>query len=153
MHHSTGEKKFQCDECGSRVSTQISLNSHKKNEHSEALECEYCDKIFGSKKRLEQHLVSHSKNREIPCPLCDKIFKLKQSLREHMNLHNETFKCIHCDKFLTTQASLDQHIQITHGTERPYRFGFCVLNFLSILSDFLTAHMRETNTKMTSAIS
>ena len=137
---STGEKKFQCDECGSKLSTQISLNSHKRNEHSEALECEYCDKIFGSKKRLVKHLESHLKNRDIPCTLCDKTFKVKQSLREHMNIHYETFKCIHCDKCSNTQASLDYHIKITHGTERPFTCEKCNDTFKT--QRFLDLHIK-----------
>ena len=125
------------------MSTQISLNSHKKNEHSEALECEYCDKIFGSKKRLDQHLVSHLKNREIPCTLCDKTFKVKQSLREHMNIHYETFKCIHCDKCSNTQASLDIHMKFAHATERPFSCEKCNDTFKSQFC--LNKHLKKTH--------
>ena len=45
-----------CDVCGSPLATASSLASHKRDQHSENVKCEYCDKICGSQKRMKEHV-------------------------------------------------------------------------------------------------
>ena len=61
-----------CDVCGSRLATAHSLTSHKRQQHSESVKCEYCDKICGSQKRMKEHVVAvHLSTKNVPCTKCD----------------------------------------------------------------------------------
>ena len=122
IHHGTGERKFQCDACGSWYPTEASLKSHTRNEHGEAGKCEHCDKVYGSKKRLSEHIKwTHVMKKEVQCTLCNKLFKHKHELVAHMNIHNETFKCPHCEKCFDRPLPLEYHLKTVHATERPFR--------------------------------
>ncbi len=72
----------------------------KKIKKSEQLECQICNKSFGSSYLLNRHLKSH-KNSEraypiIPCPICGKTVR-RDSLKRHQERVHEKLKNYECD--------------------------------------------------------
>ena len=65
------EKKFKCDICYRRFSTNDGLQSHMsdKNVHKKII-CKICDKQVNS----GGHVKKFHSNGDVKCPKCDKTF-------------------------------------------------------------------------------
>ena len=77
-----------CDFCGKSIShggmRQHILVSHTE-EHLKPYICEYCQKGFISKQRLEFHLNTHTGNRPYMCKFCGRGFADRDNMRKHEN--------------------------------------------------------------------
>ena len=81
------------------------------------------------------------------CSLCSSnclfISHFTLQMRGELNTHNlihtnaKNFICTECGLGFRTKMAMDSHTLRKHTNLKP-RFGFCVLNFLSNLSDFLS---------------
>ncbi|CAG2115834.1 unnamed protein product [Medioppia subpectinata] len=90
-HQSThlGIKQFVCDieGCGKGFVTKSYLYQHK-NQHTLPYVCSWpaCDRRYGAKDKLTDHMNSHQGLRVVDCPVegCDKTFTCKPSARQHL---------------------------------------------------------------------
>ncbi len=84
---------------------------------SVSYQCDFCERIFGSKSHLESHLVTHTGERAFNCRLCRKTFGRKSTLRAHMTTHTKTsnFMCTVCEKACNDNNSLEEHMRMHTG--------------------------------------
>jgi hypothetical protein len=89
---------------------------------SVSYQCDFCERIFGSKSHLESHLVTHTGERAFNCRLCRKTFGRKSTLRAHMTTHTKTsnFMCTVCEKACNDNNSLEEHMRMHTGMKKTY---------------------------------
>ena len=91
--------------------------------HCKSFKCETCDKIFGAKRSLQQHLkLVHENIKSEKCNLCDKAFGSNQQLRIHLKIvHQKTNEkketCKLCSKTFHYKWNLASHMKYLH---RPH---------------------------------
>ena len=111
------EKRHFCEFCGAGFISHTYLLRHMAS-HTDDFKCEFCEKKFGSKNALRQHIVkckpdivSDKKYADelFPCDQCDKVFSRKATLLNHMKLHSGDFKCETCKKCFSSIFTLERH--------------------------------------------
>ncbi|KAK6639491.1 hypothetical protein RUM43_007764 [Polyplax serrata] len=92
------------------------------------IKCQYCNKLFKSKKSCRIHEITHSV--AIPCKQCGKLFRSKSSLRQHKSVHSEErhFTCQVCGLKFKRKDTLSNHLRI-HTGERPFVCKICGFAF------------------------
>ena len=77
--------------------------------------CEICDRSFGSKEALDQHLrdsPAHAPSYE--CELCDRSFGSEEALGQHLRdspAHAPSYECELCDRSFGSEEALNQHFR------------------------------------------
>ncbi|XP_077120035.1 zinc finger protein 770 [Ranitomeya variabilis] len=73
--------------------------------------CEFCDKVFPSRSKLERHLMIHTGQKPFICSLCDRTFRQKTHLKIHALTHSEEkpFQCLQCPKAFKMAEKLLRH--------------------------------------------
>ena len=90
------EKKFVCEQCGSRFRTKSDLNRHVEKVHVDPspdfyrpFDCDVCSKKFTSAMSLKRHvLFCHGTKEEVNrygCEFCDAKFSTPVALETHTN--------------------------------------------------------------------
>jgi len=131
-----GNKKFQCEECGKKISSPECLRLHVDAIHRGIRhQCPHCPYNTGWPKNLDEHVMfyhTHVNDESIlkyQCSICGKKFKRQNSLAEHELTHNpKTFKCSHCNRGFSHDRYLERHIISVHG-DRKYPCEICGKKF------------------------
>ena len=80
-----------------------------------SFDCGTCDRYFGSKDALEQHLRDSTVHApSFYCDTCDRYFDCKRALDQHLRdspVHAQSFDCDTCDKCFGSKEALDQHLR------------------------------------------
>lgn len=72
----TGQKSFQCFECGKSFSLRRTLNIHyKQHEGKEPYKCKVCGKVYNSRGGLYHHRKTHSGERPYMYLECGRSFR------------------------------------------------------------------------------
>ena len=73
--------------------------------------CQYCAKIFKSKKNLQKHVQDLHNLEEVTCNQCQKTCQNRERLRNHIGYaHTETrSKCDICEKTFSCIKNLKRH--------------------------------------------
>ncbi|XP_037966743.2 gastrula zinc finger protein XlCGF26.1 isoform X34 [Plutella xylostella] len=89
--HSVPVKTYTCTVCKEVFPTQITYYYHFKLHHSDEMcVCNECGMKCYSKKRLEDHMASHTKEKKYMCPTCGKCYPYLRGLRRHLiNSHKK----------------------------------------------------------------
>lgn len=129
----TGERSFQCKECGKGYSSQNALCLHQAINHriykkqiKRVSTCHICGKTFTSKSSLNMHLNIHTGDRPFKCKICNKAFTQKGGLVQHIVYHTDmrSYVCTLCGKAFLRNSHLKIHIQ-THTGEKPHKCDIC----------------------------
>uniref|UniRef100_A0A1B0GMP9 C2H2-type domain-containing protein n=1 Tax=Phlebotomus papatasi TaxID=29031 RepID=A0A1B0GMP9_PHLPP len=89
--------------------------------------CRLCDKPYGSKKLLDEHMNMHTGDRPYKCDICPKDFASKYTLAAHMRIHTarpRPFTCSVCHKTFLTGQNLSHH-EKTHLGVKEYNCDVC----------------------------
>lgn len=121
--HGAKFSRIKCTACDKLFISKASLSVHVNRDHlmDRRHQCELCEKTFFTSSFLRDHMVSHSRVREIQCDECPKTFARKKALREHMKSHtgDRRFKCTFCDMAFLQKCSLKGHLRSRHDAELP----------------------------------
>ena len=152
IHQQIHDKKFQCEICKLKFAIIARLKEHIANIHENprSFECEICNKKFNRKQNLENHQITHDKNRIKPfkCQQCEYAADFKVHLEKHQKFHEKLDKkiagfknpqkCEKCPTVCKNKATLKKHIFNVHP-EKLFQCDLCG-NYLKT-KGILTTHI------------
>ncbi|XP_073345322.1 uncharacterized protein [Pagrus major] len=142
MRLNTGEKTFDCRECGITFSFKRSLESHMLvHAGDKPFGCDVCGKRFTKQGSLKAHTRLHTGEKPFVCEVCTNSFTDKKYLEAHMKIHTgeKPFSCDVCGKTFSQKRNLKSHMRV-HTGERPFGCGVCGRKFTE--QGILKTHMR-----------
>eukprot|EP00111_Clytia_hemisphaerica_P000318 TCONS_00000831-protein len=124
-------KMSECDfkkrRVGSKRSKTCTANkTNKKN--SQEVDCPICGRVIRSK-RLDSHMLLHSKDSKFSCETCGKVCGTRSDLRNHMLIHGEyNYECPYCDQKFKQPAPYRVHMKM-HTVENNWMCDVCFETF------------------------
>ena len=82
--------KLKCDICNKDWNSQLALDWHIKNCHSN-IKCDLCHKTFGNKTLMKRHQAVVHLDTALYCNTCTKprVFTTKEYYQRHMKLEHD----------------------------------------------------------------
>lgn len=133
--HST-EMPFECNRCDRKFKSEFSWKRHQENDEihqrmanwTPFLTCEICGKQFERRRKwcLDQHMLTHEKEKRFQCEICLKFFRTTNYLTQHVKACSglKQEECGFCGKRFAKRAVLQNHERL-HTGERPYQCRMC----------------------------
>lgn len=108
--------KFQCDECGVRVTSKGTLRNHMKRHETTPSQCDVCNKVLSNHFKMKRHRLCHQIEPKYACKVCSKSFTIRKYLNRHMAVHSDTkVSCRYCDKRFSFATSRRAHEKSQHN--------------------------------------
>ena len=115
------------------------------SEQGKSVECNTCAKLFANSKNLKEHIKEQHNDEKVQCQICLKWLpprRLKEhTSKVHGGLDTQT-NCSICGLDLSSQKSLERHIQAMHSDEDRPRVN-CELCGKSVLADGYKRHLKK----------
>ncbi|XP_023211829.1 zinc finger protein 568-like [Centruroides sculpturatus] len=104
--------EYPCEYCKMSFFTEKLLERHKIK-HTGEFTCTECKKSFATKEILTNHICPMKPNvEEFTCTICSKTFSKERYLFKHLPVHTGKHSCPICGKWLSSLASLTNHMRI-----------------------------------------
>jgi outer membrane biosynthesis protein TonB len=123
-----------CESSPSTIDEQLILEVYEKKSNRRSrvpfLNCEYCQKTFGTKYLLNKHTRTHTGEKPYACDVCNKRFSVKHTLTRHQRVHTgeRPYECDVCGKTFKQRDNLKVH-QLVHTKEKPFTCPMCDKTF------------------------
>ncbi|XP_055688897.1 zinc finger protein 366-like [Lutzomyia longipalpis] len=83
--HAQSVATYNCFDCGVTFSTRDELIYHSAVHATQSLVCPLCKEQFGDLDEVTEHIKSHTEGDQYACEFCDLIFTTEGKLDEHTN--------------------------------------------------------------------
>ncbi|KAK0051444.1 zinc finger protein 64 isoforms 1 and 2 [Biomphalaria pfeifferi] len=143
----TGERPFQCKECGKKFSRSDKLNIHMRwHSGVKLFKCNICDYACIEGGSLKKHMRIHNDERPFKCQICSYASRNSSQLIVHLRTHtgDTPFHCLQCSAKFKINSDLKRHIR-THTGEKPFQCDLC--EYKSTNKGNLKTHIRINHSK------
>uniref|UniRef100_A0A182NIP2 C2H2-type domain-containing protein n=1 Tax=Anopheles dirus TaxID=7168 RepID=A0A182NIP2_9DIPT len=115
--------KLSCDLCSAPLTDFADLRKHFKQAHNVSGYLRCCNRTIYKKCWMIEHLQLHLNPDAFRCAQCAKSYSSSKVLKEHQKeVHapeaDRAFHCTTCGKAFVSQAHLNAHIMVAHGSVR-----------------------------------
>lgn len=128
-------KKFECDQCDYKCSTNGNLQKHIKSVHDKIKDyaCDKCKFKSSTNVDLQKHIKNvHNKAKDFGCDQCDAKFSTNGNLQRHIKAVHDKIKdfgCDQCDFKCLEDSTLQHHIRSVHDKLKPHGCDNCNYKF------------------------
>ncbi|CAH2064957.1 unnamed protein product, partial [Iphiclides podalirius] len=130
--HSPKSGPLQCELCGQRCPTPVSLRGHMKS-HTTRYKCKLCGYIRHSRQHvLEHYTISHAdSSAAYSCETCPFTSNKRTVMQRHVRFHGRTERhtCHKCGKLYKTLDSLRVHT-MRHDAKKRFQCDQCTQSFI-----------------------
>ncbi|GFR08895.1 zinc finger protein PLAGL1 [Trichonephila clavata] len=151
----SGERRFQCTNCGRRFHRKDHLKNHLQvhNPNKILHSCDLCQKTYCSLLSYRKHIALHAAEAgDLVCKLCGKMLEDREGIMHHLKVHTGSrtlrgpserkFPCDRCDRAFFTKKDVKRHL-VVHTGERDFVCQFCPQRFGR--KDHLVRHTKKSH--------
>lgn len=116
--HGEQPMSFPCTMCDKVCETRRTLTIHWRKDHLKDFryECQCCGQKFFTRFALNNHMPTHTGERNFKCKVCEKSYPRLKTLKDHMRIHtnDRRYRCHICGQAFIQNCSLKGHMKSQH---------------------------------------
>ncbi|XP_049883328.1 zinc finger protein 260-like [Pectinophora gossypiella] len=116
--HGETPMSFPCPMCDRVFDSRRNFTIHTRKEHLKdyRYECQCCGQKFFTRFALNNHMPTHTGERNFKCKVCDKSYPRLKTLKDHMRIHtnDRRYRCHICGQAFIQNCSLKGHMKSQH---------------------------------------